>query len=69
MMICSLDKPTLESAIETAVTAEPLNANDKGLHGPTERAFGKRTLSRLAEEEDEAEVFSHRISRRRRRAA
>ena len=55
MKICSLDKPTLESAIEIAVTAETLDANVKGLHGPTEREFGKRTISRLAEEEDEAE--------------
>jgi hypothetical protein len=27
MKICSLDKPTLEAAIETAVTAERLDAN------------------------------------------
>ena len=37
MKICSLTKPTLETAIETAVTAETLDANVKGLHGPTER--------------------------------
>ena len=60
MKICSLDKPTLESAIETAVTAETLDANVKGLHGPTEREIGKRAISRLAEEDEaEEETVNH----------
>ena len=60
MKICSLDKPTLETAIATAVTAETLDANVKELHVPTEREIGKRAISRLAEEDEvEEETVNH----------
>jgi hypothetical protein len=49
-----------EMIIETAVTAETLDANVKGLHGPTEREIGKRAISRLAEEDEaEEETVNH----------
>ena len=44
-----------QSAIETPVTAETLDANVKGPHGPTEREIGKRAISRLAEEVEAGE--------------
>ena len=60
MKICSLEVPTLEKAIETAITAETLDANVKGLHGPTDREISKRGLNRLAEEEQaEEESINH----------
>ena len=60
MKICSLESPTLDKAIETAVTAETLDANVKGLHGLTDREIGKRAISRLAEEDEaEEETVNH----------
>ena len=55
-------KISSQPAIETAVTAETLDANVKGLHGPTEREIGKRAISRLAEEVEAGEETVYHLS-------
>ncbi len=51
-----------QPAIETAATAETLNANVKGPHGPTKRKIGKRAISRLAEEVEAGEDTVYHLS-------
>jgi hypothetical protein len=63
MKICSLESPTLEKAIEIAITVETLDANVKGLHGPTDREIGRRAISWLAEEDEAEEKSVNHIGR------
>jgi hypothetical protein len=51
---CLKEDLTLEQAIEIAIIFEGLDANLRGLHKPTERELGRRTINELQAEEEES---------------
>ena len=61
---CLKEDLKLEQAIEIAINFEGLDANLRGLHKPTERELGRRTINELqAEEEESVNQFRQNHSR------